>query len=226
MKKSLSLLLYFVAVSFSSRAQWMDTIANALNGKKALDFRFESRNSFVDNERIEIQSVKFGITFGKKISAGLGFSWLSTPIVNSLSIYDSELKIDTFVNNTLKMRYACTYVDFIFYKSKRWQYSIPTQFGIGRTGMSYTYKGINIAYPKRVIVLYEPGVNVKYKILSWLGLGANIGYRIVLKNKKVSENKFNSPVYSAGIVIYWDKLLMAIFPKNQKIQDKFGPDKW
>ena len=216
--------IFFFIISFPIQGQWMDSLSNAFRGKKSFDFRFESRNSFLDNERTEVQSLKFGITFDRKLSLGLGYSWLSTPVVNPFYLYDEIIGRDTLINKTLRLNYVCPYIDFIFYKSKKWQYSIPMQFGIGNTYFTYAYRDIETKSKSRVILLYEPGVNVKYKIFSWLGIGANVGYRIVLKNNKYTGNKFNSPIYSAGVLIYWDKLALKLFPKNKKIVQWFGPE--
>ena len=38
--------------------------------------------------------------------------------------------IDTVFRN-LKFTYLCYYVDFVFYKTKRWQLSVPIQAGTG-----------------------------------------------------------------------------------------------
>lgn len=226
MRPLLLFLFLFFNCTQEVKAQWVDTLKTALRGRKSFDFRFESRNSFVDNERTEIQSLKFGITFGRKLSAGLGYSWLSTPVIQKIYVHDPELSKDTLINKSMKLNYVCTYVDFIFYKTKRWQYSVPMQFGIGGISFYHSYREIGYESQKRTILLYEPGVNVKYKIFSWLGIGANVGYRIVLKNNKYTGNKLNSPIYSAGVLIYWDKILVKLLPNNKKINEWFGSEEW
>lgn len=219
-------ILLFILLCYYGRSQFMDTLHAAFHGHKTFDFRFESRNSFVDYERVEVQSLKFGVTFGKKLSVGGGYSWLKTKLYEDFHVFDPEVKSDVIIKRRVKLNYMCYYVDFIFYKSKRWQYSIPTQFGTGFSRFEYSYKSPEIIKSKYLVFLYEPGVNVKYKIFTWLGVGANVGYRLVFKNNKYLAKKFNSPIYSAGVIIYWDQLALAVFPKNKLVNKWLGPVEW
>ncbi|HEY1038872.1 MAG TPA: hypothetical protein VGF30_05665 [Bacteroidia bacterium] len=226
---STMLKLYFIAfllIAGIARAQFMDSLHVALNGSKTFDFRFESRNSFVDHDRVEVQSLKMGVTFGRKISVGGGYSWLKTKLYDKYSYYDSDLKSSVQVNRRVRLNYFCYYVDYIFYKSKRWQYNIPTQFGTGFARFEYTNKAAEKIEEKFLVFLYEPGVNVKFKIFTWLGLGGNVGYRIVFKNNKFLGKKLNSPIYSGGVIIYWDQLALALFPKNKLANKWLGPVEW
>lgn len=220
------LFIVLLFCSMPASAQFMDTLHAAFTGHKSFDFRYESRNSFVNNERVEVQSLKMGVTFGKKISAGGGFSWLKTKMYDDFKIHDAALGRDTIIQRNVKLKYLCYYVDYIFYKSKRWQYSIPTQFGTGYSEFSYNYRDQGIQTSRYFIFLYEPGVNIKYKIFTWLGVGANVGYRLAFKNNKYLNKRLNSPIYSAGVIIYWDQLALAIFPKNKLVNKYLGPVEW
>jgi hypothetical protein len=219
-------ILLFLLPVFSAHAQFMDSLHVAFNGHKSFDFRFESRNSFVDHGRVEVQSLKFGVTFGRKLSAGGGYSWLKTKLFDDYRIHDDDLNMDVTVKRRVKLNYFCYYVDYIFYKSKRWQYSIPTQFGTGFMQFEYAYKTPEIQKSKYLVFLYEPGVNVKYKIFTWLGLGGTVGYRLAFKNNKALGKKLNSPLYSGGVIIYWDQLALALFPKNKLAKKWLGPVEW
>jgi hypothetical protein len=218
--------ILFLLFAGIGKAQFLDTLHAAFRGGKTFDFRFESRNSFIDHGRVEVQSLKMGVTFGKKISVGGGYSWLKTALFDKYSFYDSELKTNVTVDRRLRINYVCYYVDYIFYKSKRWQYNIPTQFGTGFAKLAYSYKTPDVIAEKYLVFLYEPGVNVKFKIFKWLGLGANVGYRMVFKNNKFMGKKLNSPVYSGGVIIYWDELALAVFPKNKLANKWLGPSEW
>lgn len=224
-KKVIAILLFSVTLH-TAHAQFMDTLHTAFTGKKSFDFRFEGRWSFVNHDLTTVQSLKMGVNFGRKISLGGGYSWLKTDVKDNFVLHDDELKRDTVISKTLKLHYVCYYADYIFYKSRRWQYSVPMQFGMGTTSFEYQYNTVKYKENKHFIALYEPGINVKYKIFRWMGVGANVGYRIVLKNNNFLSKKFNSPIYSAGILIYWNELALTAFPKNKKIQDKLGPSDW
>ncbi|MDP2385849.1 MAG: hypothetical protein Q8M29_05735 [Bacteroidota bacterium] len=221
--------IYLIAFLFFAgilNAQFLDSLHVAFTGSKTFDFRFESRNSFVDHDRVEVQSLKLGVTFGRKISVGGGYSWLKTKLYEKYTFYDNELKSTVTINRWLRLNYICYYVDYIFYKNKRWQYSIPTQFGTGFAKFDHNFVTGEKTKDKFMVFLYEPGVNVKFKIFTWLGLGGNIGYRMVFKNNKFLGKKLNSPIYSGGVIIYWDQLALAVFPKNKLVNKRLGPVEW
>lgn len=224
-KKKIFYVISLFMLSSLSYAQLFDSLNTALHGSKAIDFRFESRNSFINHDRIEVQSLKIGVTFGKRITFGGGYSWLKTPLYDKYTYTDTELHKDTVLNQRIRLNYICYYMDYIFYKSKRWQYSIPTQFGTGYMKFNWNYKDINFQ-SKSFFFLYETGVTVKYKFFTWLGAGANVGYRFIVKNNKRITNKFNSPIYSIGVIIYWNQLALAVFPKNKLANKWLGPVEW
>lgn len=222
-KTVLTILLFVVQIA---QAQFLDSLLTSFKGKRSLMIRYESRNSFADHNHIEIASVKGGITFGKRVSLGAGWCWLTSPVYDKIYINDAENGFQDFVDSRLKLQYFCFYGDYVFHKTRRWIYSIPMQFGVGETKMQYTYQGAKHYYGKSPLVLYEPGVNVKFKVFSWLGLGANVGYRMILKNNKYVNRKMNSPVYSFGVLIWWDELARALFPKNEKVINLLGESDW
>lgn len=206
----------------------MDTLRTAFNGHKSLDIGIDSRNSFVDHNRVGVESVKLGVDFGKKISIGLGYSWLNsnTPVYNVFSFHDKDLQKDTVVTRRLSFNYVRLYVNYIYYKSRRWEFSIPLQVGVGKLGYKYNYKGVSQKIDEGFCFLYEPEVDVKFKIFRWLGAEADVGYRFLFKDNRFIKNTFNSPLISVGAFIVWDELALMLFPKNDWIQKKYGPSEW
>ena len=153
----ISIFIFFYTIG---SAQYMDTLRKVFSGSRTFDFRYESKNSFINYDRVEIQSLKFGVTFGRKITFGAGYCWLTTPLFEKHKHFDEEIKADVFVDRKFRLNFYCYYFDYIYFKTKRWQYSIPTQFGSGYAKFDYTYN--NRKYHEEFfIVLYEPGSNIK-----------------------------------------------------------------
>ena len=217
-----------LALFFSGRAQYMDTLRTAFTGKKSLDIGFDARHSFVDNKRVGVNSVKLGVSFSKKIALGMGYAWLNrrTPLFENYAFYDSDLKRDTQVTRRLAFSYFRFYVNYIYYQSRRWEFSIPLQVGIGKLGFKYQYNGLETKMDEGYCFLYEPEVDVKFKVFRWLGVEGDIGYRFLFKNNKFIENTFNSPLVSVGVFIVWNELALKAFPKNEKVQKELGPSAW
>jgi hypothetical protein len=209
-------------------AQFTDTLRKAFEGKRSFDVDYDSRNSFIDNKLVSVHCLKMGVEFGKKIATGVGYAWLNagTPIYNKFVFHDNELKKDTAVNRQLSLRYVCFYINYIYYKSKRWECSVPLQFGVGKLGYNYWYNNVKKNEEAGYCFLYEPEVNVKFTILRWLGAEADVGYRFLFQKNSFIKNTFNSPLFALGVFIVWNELALMAFPKNSWIQKKFGPSQW
>jgi hypothetical protein len=74
--------------------------------------------------------------------------------------------------------------------------------------------------------IYEPEVDVKFKIFRWIGLEADVGYRIFIQKDPLAKKTFNSPLFSFGAFISWDEVFLILFPRNKWVQNKFGPSEW
>ncbi len=232
MKNSLKLKgigkLFFFLSLFSFylvNAQYRDTLHEAFVSKKTFDGRYESKNSFSEGDRIEVVSFKLGVTFGKKISIGGGYAYLNTSLSKRTLLPDISGSV-AMKENRLNFRYLCYYIDFVFYKSKRWQLSSQVEFGAGLSKFEFLPNGLRNNRVGKFICLYNPAINIKFKIFKWLGLGGTIGYRFMLINDKTIGRKLNSPLYSAGVFIYWNELALALFPKSQRAQKWFGKSEW
>jgi hypothetical protein len=209
----------------TAMAQYRDTLHDAFMAKKAFDGRYESKNSFSEGERIEVVSFKLGVTFGKKISIGGGYAYLNTSLSKRTLLPDISGSV-AMKENRLSFRYLCYYIDFVFYKNKRWLLSSQVEVGTGLSKFEFLPNGQKNNRVGKFICLYNPAINIKFKIFKWLGVGGTIGYRFMLINDKSIGRKLNSPLYSAGILIYWNELAHAIFPKSDRVNKLFGKSEW
>ncbi len=217
--------IFFVLLTGMGKAQFLDSLHNSFAGKKSFDFGYDSRNAFIDHSLVNVQSLKIGVDFGK-ISIGGGLSWLTTNISDKKVVHNKELNKDTTVQTQLSFAYLCYYVEYTYYKSRRWEFSIPMQVGVGKIGYTYNYRGIKTTIDQGYCFVYEPEVDVKFKVFRWIGLEADIGYRFLVKNDPLVKKTFNSPLFSFGTFILWDELALLVFKKNKWIQHKFGPSDW
>lgn len=223
-KKDLTIYFHLLIISFCP-AQYKDTLHRAFTSSKSVDGRYESKNSFTNGERIEVVSFKLGVTFGKKVSIGGGYAYLNSPL-NTNGVLPSLNGSISYQKNSFSFRYLCYYVDFIFHKNKRWQLSSQVEFGAGISKFERLNSGEKNTKAGNPMFLYNPAVNIKFKILKWLGAGATIGYRFMLLNENNLGKQFNSPLYSAGVLIWWDELALAVFPRSKKINTWLGPSEW
>ncbi|MEO6427121.1 MAG: hypothetical protein ABIP40_17020 [Bacteroidia bacterium] len=215
--------LFFCCIAV--RAQYLDTLHEIFNHKSSIDARLESRNSFIDNQIISITGVRLGIAFQRKLRIGGGVSWLKSDFKKDFYIQNELGKTET-VTKFLKLGYLAYYLDFVFYKTKRWQLSVPIQAGSGfawwKPEKSYL---TNTHEKKHFLFLYEPGITAQFKAFRWFGVGADVAYRFTLVDSKKIGEKLNSPTYSFKILFWFDQLFYEMFP-NSKITKKYGPAVW
>lgn len=219
--------LLFLCWTVVLKAQYLDTMHAVFNHKSSIDARLESRNSFINNELISVTGVRLGVAFQRKLRVGGGLSWLKSE-VTKLDIFEDAYgnPVDT-LKRYLKFGYLCYYIDFVFYKTKRWQLSVPIQAG---TGISWFQDQSDIKRDFRkntgyFLLLYEPGITAQFKITRWFGLGADVAYRFTLKNNKDVGEKLNSPTYAFKLLFWADQLFYVVFPES-KITKRFGPAVW
>jgi uncharacterized oligopeptide transporter (OPT) family protein len=56
----------------------------------------------------------------------------------------------------------------------------------------------------------QVGISAQYKIIRWVGVGAGLGYRLMLVNNPEIETKMNSPVFAIGIKLYLGEIVKSI----------------
>jgi hypothetical protein len=221
----LVVVLCFVTCSISCSSQILDTIRELFKSKYSIDARLESRNSFINHQLIGVSGARLGVTFQRKFRIGLGLSWLDTDVKSNYFSINDFGKTDT-LTRYLKFVYLCYYVDFVFYKTKRWQLSVPIQTGTGLSWFqqksNYTLKG---KAPKYFLLLYEPGITVQFKVFKWFGFGTDVAYRFTLNGNTETRRQLNSPTYSFKILVWFDQLFYDLAPESI-FTKKFGPSYW
>lgn len=224
MKKVLIILFLFLNCAIT-KAQFLDTLHEVFKNKSSIDARLESRNSFINNQIISVSGLRLGVAFQRKLRVGGGVNWLKSDFKENFYVQNESGKTDT-ITKYLKLAYLSYYIDFVFYKTKRWQLSVPIQAGTGfswwQQNKSYS---LNSSGKKYFLFLYEPGITAQFKVLRWFGLGADVAYRFTLKNNKKIGEHLNSPTYSFKILFWFDQLYYELFP-NSKATKKYGPAVW
>ncbi len=194
MIKQLRIILFLVPVftccTLIAHAQFTDSIMHALRNKPRAYGALNGRNSFVQNQKSPVNGVKLGLNFKSQFVFGLSYNWMTNGIVTY-----NELQM----RNELKARYVAAFAEYTFYDTKRWEISIPLQIGVGKI---YTLSNKKQTH-QSVALFYEPTMSLTYKATRYVGLGLDVGYRIVLKNKSEISQNFTSPTYSFGVAFFF-----------------------
>lgn len=207
-----------IGLSFATKAQLIDTLQALFKQKYSIDARLESRNSFIQHQLVSVNGARLGLSFKRKFKLGVGLSWLNSNVESGRSTAQNV--------EYLKFGYFDFYLDYVFYKTKRWQLSVPIQIGTGTSWyQAETKYHFNNKTAKYFLFLYEPGITVQYKVFKWAGLGADIAYRFTLRNNKDAARQLTSPTYSFKLLFWFDQLFYDLFP-GSVITEKFGPSYW
>lgn len=206
-------------------AQYLDSLDEVIKGKSNIDLRLESRWSFVNNQVITVSGVRLGAAFEKKLRLGGGLSWLKTPY-SRIETVKNENGENILQTTYFKLAYLAAYADVVFYKTKRWQLSVPLQIGAGYTWYQKVpqYQILKMD-SRQFLFLYEPGITVQYKLTRWLGIGSDVAYRFTLKNNKKISEQLSSPTYSLKILFWLDQLYFLVFPESNWTKQS-GPAVW
>lgn len=225
MKRNLTVIVIIIIGGFKLQAQFLDSLHQLFNSSSSIDARFESRWSFIRNEAITVTGVRLGVAYNRKLRIGGGLSWLQT---NRSEIFNQTNTLGNTedVKKYLKFGYLCYYIDFVYYRTKRWQLSVPIQLG---TGMSWFQKESNyhthVTDKKYFLLLYEPGITIQFKIFRWLGVGGDYAFRFVMRNQKKIGEQLNSPTLTIKYLFWPDQLFYELAPKN-KLTKLYGPAEW
>lgn len=167
-----------------------DSLSMLLIQKPAIFGKYDTRNSFITGRSVKVRGVKAGLTYGKRLTLGVGYSWLKSDLPGDY--IDAE---GVVIPCNLEMQYGSLYTEYVFYQRNKWAFSIPIQLSLGKDW--YMPVDASIAGPLASgwIVLYEPAMAVEYSLLKYLGVGGGVGYRLMLWNNNEVDQRLNAPTY-------------------------------
>jgi hypothetical protein len=204
---------FFLHDSTLAQTEMMDSLRASFHYKPKPVFDFGTRNSFVENTRADVWGIIGGISYHKKVRMGLGYNYLISDLTQPLTFADKGT-LQTVVIH-LKLNYLAAWFEYVYFKNKRWEFSIPLQVGVGESKYTYTYQNTYYTRDAGWIVLYEPTIETKYYIFPWLGAYVDVGLRLMLKNNKAIARDFNCPMYAFGLFLAYDELFKAVFPHSK-----------
>lgn len=214
--RSVVLLVFIAFACVSVNAQpALDTITAAIKHRPQLYGKLDSRNSFISNSRAKVFGCKLGINYGNRLYFGLGYSQLYPPAANFNTPFfytDNNGMLNTAVGQ-LRLYYISTHAEYAYYKTKNWNMSILLQLGAGNTNYRYMANGLKQHTPNNFIFIYEPAISVEYKIIQWIGVGVDTGFRFVATNHRGVSRKFNSPTYAFNLLIYYNEIYKSVKKK-------------
>ena len=208
-------ILFFSLSFFNSKAQLFDTISASFHTKPKVFFQLDAYNSFVSDKGANTFGYKAGLEFNKRVKIGIGYYKLTSDIIRQVPVTYGQF--DTLQNEQLDMKFIPVTFEYIFYNDDPWQISVPLNIGLGKSYFWY-YKlptTDHVEVNKQTVALMTVNVDAQYKIIKWVGIGAGLGFRVMLKdNDNINEN-FNSVIYSLQLRLFVDEIFKSLFQKEK-----------
>lgn len=177
--------------------------------------RFDNKNSFITNYHANIYGFKIGVDFDETFKIGGGFHVLEGTRTGYKIIETPGIANDT-VAKRLRMYYLGYFAEYVFYRSKKWEFDLPMLIGYGFARYEYTHNGRLQSENNSMIILYETCVEGQYRFLKYFGLGAGVGYRLVLYKSSQIKERLTAPIYVVSLKIFFGDLYRAVFKKKEK----------
>lgn len=198
---------------YAQPSQLRDSLAAAFDQPPRFVIRLETRNSFVTGRPVHVRGVKAGYQFGDKVTMGFGYHWLDRTIREPIEV-NTQDGVQT-IHAKVKFDYVAPFFEYSFYQKQHWYISIPVQIGFGRSSLHYEVDGEKKQTRFGSMLLYEPAMSVEYRFLRYFGVGAGVGFRLVLVGNRDIDANFNSPTYALRIRILLGKLYRDTIGKDE-----------
>jgi hypothetical protein len=162
-----------------------DSITMALAQTPSYSMWFDSRNSFISADPVNVFGLRYGLSWGK-ISAYTGYYFTS---YNQLNGTDSL---------QYKFNYLSSTYEYRLYKTHRFSLTGFAQLGGGiRTVKNLTNE--NLANKQQFFMPIEFGAYGSVRFLRYFGVGGGLGTRIALFP---GGRNFSGPIYYLGFTAF------------------------
>ena len=184
----------------------MDTIRpNHLRIKPA--FNLDFRDSFLERQHVNVWGVNAGIEYGvKRHQLTLGYYWIN--YATYLQLINWKKDAAQRINLDYYTRTDMWYMSLLYWwnmtNNKKWMVSLPVELGGGVASALPLNFSQNLPIDrthKSFLVPAQIGVYAQWKALRWVGLSAQVGYRVSVFQTAIDQN-FNGSYYSIGVTIY------------------------
>ncbi len=184
-------------------------------------FKLDNRFSFAGNQSVTIYGFRTGIKLKDKHEFGVALNWIGSRNFFEFPArpVNGELNPTAVVapRGRLLYGYAGVFYEYNFYQKKRWSFSIPLQLGTGKAGMAMeSQEGEFIERRLNSFILFEPSVNIDYKVVRFAGIGAGVGYRFAQSEQSIVQHSLTKPVFILKVKIYLSEIFRSVRKKDYR----------
>ena len=170
----------------------------------------DNHNSIFFGTPSSIWGVRLGVTIAARYRMGFGGYMLPKRL--DLPTLQNSNKMDS-IYRRFDMLFFTTFMEFVPISNFRWELSIPFSLGYGFANVSHKHRSeteYKVQHAKQGFLLLS-GISAHYKVFSWVGVGAGLGYRQVLTNDSLVNQGMSGLFVSFKFKIFVGDLYYLIF---------------
>ncbi|MFC5271428.1 hypothetical protein [Adhaeribacter terreus] len=188
-----------------------DSTAVPAYKKARFVFNFDTRYTLFDNGPIRVNGLKTGVEWHNKFRTGIGYYFLRNPFVTKFPGASAD---QPATEARVKFHYGAVYGEYVLLRNAKWELSLPLQAGFGKLkNEHYTASGNLLRSKTEPLYLVEPSVAAHYKVWSWAGIGAGLGYRQMLGQQHRETSHLNAPIYYIKVKLFAGELYRQLRSK-------------
>ena len=171
--------------------------------KYKFNFQLDNRISSIRGNTITLFGAKIGVQYKNLTRFGVGASFIVNPV--EIRYINKQTKLEEV--NSINFWYGSFFNDWILYKNDNWECFVSEQIGFGKPSfvrLAGDEVVTDVAIP---LFVNEISGQINYKMYSWLGFGAGIGYRNILNSNSKLKSALDAPIYILKIIIYPESIL-------------------
>lgn len=227
MKQLTYILIGVFFIPVLARAGGKDSLVRVLpvRHKTRLVFNFDTRNSFIRGEKVLTLGAKLGLELHESWRIGMGIYLMPRPLFVAMPERIGFESIKTNNSQKILFNYFSVYTEYIWFKDRHWELSTPLALGFGNV-RTWDIDSTGFAFRplhRKLVLLLEPSLSGHYKVFSWVGIGAGVGYRHILGTDghlNTLDSRFTKNFDS----LFWN-IRLKLFPAE--LIDVFkGRQKW
>lgn len=173
--------------------------------KYKFNFQLDNRISSIRGNTITLFGAKVGVQYKNLTRFGAGVSFIINPV--EIRYINKITKLEEV--NSINFWYGSFFNDWILYKNDNWECFVSEQLGFGKPTFERSVGDevvVDVAIP---LFVNEISGQINYKLYSWLGFGAGVGYRNILNSNSKLKSALDAPIYILKIIIYPESILKS-----------------
>ncbi len=178
-------------------------------------FGIDANRSFYAGKPVKFNGFRFGAQYKGVHRFGLGVYGLN----KNVEFTDVALPFENSpLTTTVKfnVKYTDLFYERVFYKTPRWEFSIPTYLAGGTVeGIYQDTAGVFQHFIDKPFSAIGLSAQAKVYFWKWLIPHVSIGYRLIFNSEQEVKRAFNSPYFSFGVSIGILDLYRRIFKHDE-----------